>query len=115
MDAQKLAEILNALKGDKTGAWLAREIGISGQMIRHYLNGTGGIPGPDNFQAIAVYMGITIDELTARIGGKTTVKLCDAPAKYNVFTASDAYQTCVIGLPKKEKLKLAKIIMNEVA
>lgn len=113
MDTQKLAEILHSLKGEKTAAWLSRQIGISGQMMRHYLNGTGGIPGPENFQAIAVYMGITIDELTAMLGGKTVAKVCERPVTYNVFTANDAYKTCVIGLPKQEQLKLAKIIMNE--
>jgi transcriptional regulator with XRE-family HTH domain len=113
MNVEKLADILEALKGDKPASQLAKEIGISAQMLRLYLKGTGGIPGTENLQAIADYMGIGLGELTARLGNGELPRACEPSATYSVFTANDAYKICVHGLPRKEKLKLAKIIMNE--
>lgn len=112
MDTQKLSEILLSLKGERSAASLARDIGISQQMLRLYLKNEGGIPKADKLQKIADYMGIPLGELTALCGSPSN-RVGESSAVYNVFTAEEAYKSVVMGLPNREKLHLVKIIMNE--
>lgn len=113
MDTQKLSEILLLLKGDRSAASLARDIGINQQMIRLYLKNEGGLPKADKLQKIADYMGISLGELSEMLGGSSSMRACESTGKYSVFTAKDAYESVVASLPNTEKLYLVKMIMNE--
>jgi transcriptional regulator with XRE-family HTH domain len=113
MDTQKLSEILLSLKGEGTAASLARDIGISQQMLRLYLKNEGGLPKADKLQKIADYMGITLGELSEMLGSSPSTKTCEQKGVYNVFTAKEAYESVVGKLPNTEKLYLVKMIMNE--
>jgi transcriptional regulator with XRE-family HTH domain len=74
MNTQKLANLLAVIGKGKTGAELAREIGINPQSLRGYLKNDGTRPSVETLGAIADYMGISIDELVDRISDRPRMK-----------------------------------------
>lgn len=112
IDVEKLSGLLKGLMGDNNAAELARSMGVNAQTLRAYIRGDINKPTKEFLYDVAVFMNIDLESLIEQISCHTKPMLVNEGAIIYYLNASEAIPK-LEKMPPKEKLKVAKYLLND--
>lgn len=108
MDKRKVSALVKSLAGGRPLAELARKSGIDAQCLRSW-DRMDTLPSGENLARLADYAGYSVEDLRIHL---SETRLRERAGCYVVSSADQAIVT-LTELPKPEKLKLAKLLLDD--
>ena len=106
-ERQKLAAILKELQGNLSQRQFAKILQISSFAMRSWIE-CESVPTRENLEKIAKYMGITLDQLLAKLRDQETV------ASTPNYAKAEQLLPLVDQLPKAEIFKLTRYLVDRL-